>query len=146
RRCDLVLADAVTADALRRDGLPNVRAVNLAGCPALRLAEPAHQGPRDVDVLFVGNMNPAVHGPRLPWLGRLAKLSDRWRVAVHSGVFGDAYWGLLRRARVVFNRSRRGECNRRAFEAAAAGALLFLEEGNEAAAGLFADRRECVCY
>src|SRR5438132_3738527 len=36
----------------------------------------------------------------------------------------------MRRARIVFNRSVRGECNKRAFEAAAAGALLFQEAEN----------------
>src|SRR5205807_214149 len=40
-------------------------------------------------------------------------------------VFGDEYRKLLSRARIVFNRSIRGECNKRVFEAAATGALLF---------------------
>jgi hypothetical protein len=66
----------------------------------------------------------------LPWLGRLARLRVKWRVEIHQGVFGEEYWKLLRRARIVFNRSIRGECNKRTFEAPAAGVLLFQEEGN----------------
>ena len=40
----------------------------------------------------------------------------------------------------------RGECNRRAFEAACCGALLFQERGNAETAAFFRDREECVCY
>ena len=67
-----------------------------------------------------------------------------WRS--HAGVFGDDYRDLLCRARVVFNRSVRGECNRRAFEAAACGALLFQERGNAETPDYFRDRAECVYY
>lgn len=65
---------------------------------------------------------------------------------VAEGVFGDDYRELLRRARVAFNRSIRGECNRRAFEAAAAGAMLFQEAGNREVPDYFRDRHECVFY
>ena len=40
----------------------------------------------------------------------------------------------------------RGECNRRTFEAACCGALLFQERGNAETAAFFRDREECVCY
>src|SRR5207248_595316 len=63
-----------------------------------------------------------------------------------TGVFGAGYRELLGRARIVFNRSIRGECNRRAFEAAAAGALLFQEAGNREVPAYFQDRKECVYY
>ena len=74
-------------------------------------------------VLFVGNLHPAVQRERMPWLARLAGLGDRRRVVIQTGVFGEAYRALLARSRIVFNRSIRGECNLRVFEAAAAGAL-----------------------
>ena len=57
--------------------------------------------PRDIDVLCIGNMNPAVQRQRLPWLMRLARLGKRWRVAIHAGIFGDSYRKLLARARIV---------------------------------------------
>src|SRR5437764_762241 len=59
---------------------------------------------RDIDILFVGNLHPAVQRERLPWLARLARLGERWNVQIHQGSFGDEYKQLLQRARVVFNR------------------------------------------
>jgi hypothetical protein len=43
----------------------------------------------------------------------------------------------LQRVKIVLNRGVRGECNLRAFEAAAAGALLFQEAGNREAPEFF---------
>src|SRR5437868_5336515 len=87
---------------------------------------------------YGGSLHPAVQGERLPWLGRLARFAERYRVVIRGGVFGDDYRALLRRARVVFNRSVRGEANRRAFEALAGGALLFQEAENRELPGLLA--------
>jgi tetratricopeptide (TPR) repeat protein len=128
---DLVLTDAPSAEKLRRAGLPHVRAANLFGLDryfAAAIDEP--EGPRDIDVLFVGNMHPHIQGERLPWLGRIGALADRFRVVIAAGVFGAEYRALLRRAKLVFNRSIRGECNLRALEAAASGAALLQEVEN----------------
>lgn len=129
---DLVLTDAPSADRLRRAGNEHVRAANLFGLDryfAASIDEPEIE--RDLDVVFVGNMSSAVQRERLPWLGRLARLADRFQVRVASGVFGADYLALLRRAKLVFNRSIRGECNLRALEAAASGAVLLQEAENE---------------
>jgi tetratricopeptide (TPR) repeat protein len=101
---------------------------------------------RDIDVLFVGNLNHDVHHERAPWLSRLARLGTRHRVHILSGVYGDDYAALLNRARIVWNRSIRGELNMRAYEAAACGAVLFLEEENLEVQDVFADRESCVLY
>jgi len=146
RRCDLVLTDAAGVDALAREGITHARSANLFGCGRDFLDGPAADSPRDIDVLFVGNLHPAVQRDRLPWLARLAALADRWCVVVRTNVYGDDYRRLLRRARIVFNRSVRGECNQRAFEAAASGALLFQEAGNPEVPAYFTDRREYVAY
>lgn len=144
--CDLVLTDSVGVEALARAGVGHARPANLFGCPgSFPDADPPTVA-RDIDVLFVGNLSPTVQRGRLPWLGRLARLSDRHRVIVYTGVFGEDYFRLLSRASIVFNRSRHGTCNRRAFEAAAAGALLFQEEGNREVPAYFRDREECVFY
>ncbi|OWK35319.1 glycosyltransferase [Fimbriiglobus ruber] len=128
---DLVLTDAQAAERFRRAGLGTAYPANLYGLDHAGLAEvDAPDGPRDIDVLFVGNLNPAVHGDRLGWLGRVARLGDRFRVVIRTGVFGDEYRALVRRAKVVFNRSIRGECNQRVLEAAAGGAVLFQEADN----------------
>jgi hypothetical protein len=145
RRCDLVLIDVPGVEVMAREGFHHWRPANLFGC-APELLGPWPDGPRDIDVLFVGNLHPAVQRERLSWLGRLARLSDRWKVVITSGVFGEEYRALLARSRVVFNRSIRGECNLRAMEAAAAGALLFQEADNQEVHDYFRHLRECVCY
>src|SRR5262249_13413668 len=61
-------------------------------------------------------------------------------------VYGDEYRTLLARARIGFNRSIQGECNQRALEAAAAGALLFQEAGNREVPAFFHDGKEYVAY
>src|SRR5262249_33552785 len=63
-----------------------------------------------------------------------------------TGVFGPRYRELLARSRVVFNRSIRGECNQRVFEAAASGCLLFQEAGNPEVPLFLEPGREYVEY
>jgi GT2 family glycosyltransferase/tetratricopeptide (TPR) repeat protein len=145
RQCEVVLTDTVGVETLAREGI-KARAANLYGCEPAFLDAPCPEGGRDLDVLFVGNLHPPVQRERLAWLGRLARLGDRWRVAIDTGVFGDDYRRLLGRARIVFNRGIRGECNRRAFEATALGALLFQEAENREVPRYFRDRQECVYY
>ena len=57
---------------------------------------------RDIDMLVVGNFNSAVQRERMPWLGRLARLSRRCNVVMRTGVFGENYRRLLARSRIVF--------------------------------------------
>jgi GT2 family glycosyltransferase/Tfp pilus assembly protein PilF len=146
RRSDLALTDVAGVEALAREGITHARAANLFGLERASVEESAKDASRDIDVLFVGNLSPAVQRERLPWLARIAQLADRWRVVIHTGAYGAEYRALLRRARIVFNRSIRGECNRRTFEAAAAGALLFQEAGNREVLAYFRDRQECIYY
>jgi hypothetical protein len=101
---------------------------------------------RDIDVLFVGSMNHDVQIERMPWLARLARLSPRYRVLLASGVYGEPYAALLNRARIVWNRSIRGELNMRAYEAPACGAVLFMERENREVRDLFVDGESCVLY
>lgn len=112
--------------------------------PARHRREPRVE--RDIDVLFVGNMNHDVHDERAPWLARLARLGARHRVVLAAGVYGDAYADLLRRARIVWNRAIRGEMNMRAYEAPAAGALLLMERENLEVRDVFVDGVSCVLY
>ncbi|HYH66560.1 MAG TPA: glycosyltransferase [Urbifossiella sp.] len=128
---DLVLTDQPAVDRFHRAGIAHVRPANLYGLDREFLAEAgATHVDRDIDVLFVGNMNPAVQGGRLPWLGRVGRLAGRHRVVIATGLFEADYRALLRRAKMVFNKSIRGECNQRAFEAAATGAVLLQEAEN----------------
>jgi glycosyltransferase involved in cell wall biosynthesis/Tfp pilus assembly protein PilF len=146
RRCDLILVDSLGVETFARQGVGQARAANLFGCKRPFLEAMPDDSRRDVDVLFVGNLHPAVQRERLPWLARLARLGERRRIVIRTGVLGDAYRALLAQARIVFNRSTRGECNLRVFEAAAAGALLFQEADNREVPAYFRDRQECVYY
>jgi glycosyltransferase involved in cell wall biosynthesis/predicted Zn-dependent protease len=143
--CDLVLTDTRGAASWRHAGLEHVQAGNLFGAEKAFLEEmPGSE--RDIDVLFVGSLCRAVQRQRLTWLGRLAGLGDRWRVHIQNHVLSEEYRKLLRRARVVFNQSIRGECNRRVFEAISGGALLFQEAGNIEVEALLRDGHEYVAY
>ncbi|HEV8060372.1 MAG TPA: glycosyltransferase [Gemmataceae bacterium] len=144
---DLILTDTEGVERLAKEGIHHALAANLFGLEAGWLsAVPALDANRDIDVLFAGNMHQAVQRERLRWLGRLVSLGDRYCVSIVQGVFDTSYRDLARRARIIFNRSIWGECNMRAFEAAAAGALLFQEESNREIAAYFRDRQECVLY
>jgi GT2 family glycosyltransferase/tetratricopeptide (TPR) repeat protein len=144
--CDLVLTDAVGVETMERAGIAHARQAILFGCERRLVEEAWPERERDIDVLFVGNVNPVVQRERLAWLGRLARLADRRRVVIQMGVYGAEYREVLARARIVFNRAIRGECNKRVFEAAAAGALLFQEAGNHEVPDILRDRQECVYY
>jgi hypothetical protein len=97
---DLVLTDRPAVARLTRAGLPHARPANLYGLDRHLLAEiDAPEGDRDIDVLFVGNLHPAVQGERLRWLGRLARPADQCRVPIASRVFGADYRALVRRAK-----------------------------------------------
>jgi glycosyltransferase involved in cell wall biosynthesis/predicted Zn-dependent protease/predicted O-methyltransferase YrrM len=144
--CELVLTDTASAEALSRAGVTAARAANLFGCAPSSMENPAPESPRDIDILFCGNLQQAIQRERLPWLGRLGPLGTRWRVVIATGIFGDEYRRLLGRARVVFNRSARGESNLRTMEGVAAGALLFQEADNREVSAYFRDGQECVFY
>ena len=101
---------------------------------------------KDIDVLFLGNLNHAAHADRARYLERLAKLSDRYRVVIAGGIVGEAYGQLLARARIVFNHSIRGELNLRVFETLACGSLAFIEDTNEEVRDWFKPGHEIVLY
>ncbi|HEB53044.1 MAG TPA: glycosyltransferase family 1 protein, partial [bacterium] len=104
-------------------------------------------GPRDLDVGFAGNLNPAVQRERAPWLDRVRSLGERGvRVEVTTGMHGEAYGRFLNRCRIGFNRSIRGEMNLRAFEVPACGALLLMERDNLEVRDFFEPGEECVLY
>lgn len=103
--------------------------------------------PRDLDLAFAGNLNPAVQRERAAWIGRLERLRHRGiAVEVRQGLFGEGYGRLLNRTRIGFNRSIRGEMNLRAFEVPACGALLLQERENLEVRDFFVPGEEVVLY
>ncbi len=112
----------------------------------IRTDRPRPESERPLDIVFAGAADPIRHRPRLAWLGRLARLADRWKVAIRTGIPESEYQTLLSQARIVFNQSTHGECNHRVFEAAAAGALLFQEADNRTVPLYLEPGREYVAY
>jgi glycosyltransferase involved in cell wall biosynthesis/Tfp pilus assembly protein PilF len=162
--CDLIVTDTPGADVMKREGLGAVWAANLCGSERLFVekgleSSPAspdqeyhspptthHSPAQDIDILFLGNINPAVQKERMPWLARVARLSRKHRVLMQTGIFGETGLRLLQRARIVFQFSARGKYGRRSGEAAAAGALVFQEADNRELFHILTPDRECVAY
>lgn len=146
---DWLVADLGGCQVLRDMGFSNVEHALLWGYNPeqhrlLRGYENDVQ--RDIEVLFIGSFHPYIHPRRFRMLARVARLSTRYRILLASGVYGEAYTQLMNRAKIVFNHSVRGECNMRAYEAAACGALLFNETDNLEIGLVFRDGEECVLY
>jgi tetratricopeptide (TPR) repeat protein len=144
--CDHVLTDSPGVAVMRRAGMEHVSPMNLAGLPQSFLGLPLDGPVRDIDVLVVGTFSPAQRRERLAWLGRLASLADRRRILIRRGVPEEDYQELLWRSKIVFNLSGHGECNRRALEAAACGAVLFQEADNLEVPDCLAAGAEFVPY
>ncbi len=101
---------------------------------------------KDIDVVFVGNLNHAIHVERGRFLEKIAALSGKYRVQICAGHFGEEYATLINRAKIVFNYSVRRELNLRCFEAMACDSLLFLERDNLEVSQVFQDRQDLVLY
>jgi hypothetical protein len=147
RWCDLVLTDSRAVELLQREGIGPALSMDLFGSQKRFVEFPwPTVSERDIDILYVGYLNQAIHRERLPWLGRLADLSDRYRVLIEQNVFDDDYCRLLGRAKIAFNRTLGSVSNRRVWEAVAAGALLFVEEENLELPAVLEPGRECVYF
>jgi tetratricopeptide (TPR) repeat protein len=142
---DLLLIDQNGCRVLRHLGFENARYAALWGYkPDIHRRLPDVE--RDLDVVMIGNLNPWIQRERARWIARVAQLSPRYQVVLVEGVTGEDHTRLLNRAKIVFNHSIRGEMNARAFEAPAAGALMFYELGNDEVGQFLVDGEECVLY
>lgn len=101
---------------------------------------------RDIDILFLGNLNHAIHRARGKMLEVAARLSDEYRVLIDAGYPPEEYARRLNRARIVVNYAVRHEMNLRCFEAPACGALLFVEDENLEVANYLTNREHVVFY
>lgn len=128
--CEWVFTDEAGVAALHSEGIAHASYGRLYGCGESYAQATPPETFRDIDLLFVGNLHQAIQAERLPWLERLAQLGPQVRVEIRTGPRGEEYRRLLRRARLVFNRSVRGELNQRVAEAVSCGALLLQEAGN----------------
>jgi glycosyl transferase family 1 len=106
------------------------------------------------DIGLVGNLSPTVQRGRAPWLARVARLADRYRVRIAGGVFNEGCARIINATKITFNYTFKipvnhtfdGCLNMRCYEAAACGSLLFCDEENEEIREFFEDRVHCVLY
>jgi tetratricopeptide (TPR) repeat protein len=102
--------------------------------------------PRDIDVLFLGNLNHAIHRARGQVLEKIARHSQGLRVVIDAGLPPEQYALRLNEAKIAINFGVRGEMNLRCFEAPACGALLFIEEDNQETFDWLEPWEQCVPY
>jgi tetratricopeptide (TPR) repeat protein len=120
---DLIWTDARGTELFQAAGLRNVRAVVPLGRPTSPPG-PDPAAKRDLDLVWVGNFNPAIHGDRLPWVVRVARFSERYRVRIVPGLDTDGIRPLFERARVAFLPSFQGGWDGLLPEALAAGTVV----------------------
>lgn len=99
--------------------------------------EPALPGERDIPVSFVGTLHHPNNPDRAPFL---AAFKRRCPLVTATGDF-RAVFG---RSRIVLNQSAVGEVNFRVFEAAACGAALLTEQGDNGLEELFVPGEEIL--
>ncbi len=142
---DLILTDRPGVEIFRNAGFSHVERAKLFGfVPKEHYRIPEIEPVYDISI--VGNLRHEVQRERSLWLARVARLSDRYRVNITSGLYGEAYTRTLNQSRITFNRSIRGEMNMRAYEAPACGSLMFFEDSNREVRDIYEDRVHCVLY
>jgi len=127
---DYVLADQGLVDILKAKGLDHCAywpSYALYPERSFLISPPLE---RIWDVAYIGSLNLALHPKREGYLKRLLQLSDRYHIRVDTHLYGAEYNQFLNQSRLVFNYSIRGEMNLRAFEAAASGAVVLIEDTN----------------
>lgn len=143
-RYDIVLTDRLGSEQLRLAGVRSAYwqpiYTHVAGLHRQLARE------KDIDILFAGSPNYAVHAERGRLLEKVASMSERYRIVIGSGYQGEHYTEVMNRARIVFNYGLRREMNMRCFESIACGALLFVEETNLEVFDWLKDREEVVAY
>lgn len=144
QRFDAILCDKSGVDVLRSAGLAPEHLFPLYSHDAGVMTP--HGGVKDIDVGFVGTINPARHAERARLLERLANLSGRYRVYIAEGPSGAGYAQILSRCKLVFNMSARGELNARVFETLACRSCPMLETSNAEALDFFEEGREILFY
>jgi GT2 family glycosyltransferase/tetratricopeptide (TPR) repeat protein len=141
-RCDRVLTDPGQVGAFARCGLSHAAAAPLAAIVAGPVS--AGAADRDTDVLALVEAPLPPGGGR--WLTRLARLGDRYRVAIRADAPGVDLGPQIQSARLVVRPPGSPGGAPGALAAAAGGALLVAEAGDPALAGYLEPGTEFAPY
>lgn len=133
------LAQQGQVEAFRKAGISNVQWLPLACDPALHHIGPF---PRDIDVAYIGSLNPEEESRRRTLLDRIATRFPNHRI-------GKAWPAdmatIYARSKIVVNIAVERDVNMRVFEAMASGALLITDEA-EGLESLFTDGEDLVIF
>lgn len=103
-------------------------------------------GPKLWDIVFLGNLNHGVQQDRETSLYELARIGNRYRVHISTGIYGQEYAEVLSRSHLVFNRAIRDEANMRFFESIGCGATVMNRRLDELERlGFMADEHYLEC-
>jgi tetratricopeptide (TPR) repeat protein len=144
-RCDRVVCAGDDAARLRRLGYDCIHVPSRWNETLPQVEDAVTASPRDVDVLFAGDVHAARQRQRLPWLGRLARLSPRRRVHFHTTAT-EPDEALLRRARLWFHRGGGAVGLQRLERAAALGAAPLLSADDAAVDSYWRHGYNCLRY
>lgn len=142
---DYLFTDLKGVEIFKRHGYNNVEYFPMFSFDP-EVHRPLPEIEKIYDICFIGNLNHAVQRERAQWLRRIALLSQKYKVIIANGIYGEDYTHLLNQSKIIFNRSIRGEMNMRAYEAPACRTLLFFEEENLEVRNFYTDRVHCVLY
>jgi len=94
---------------------------------------------RDLDLVFVGTVDPVLHPERAKFFGAV---NQKVPLSILSGDYLEPY----SRAKIILNQVVNGDLNFRVFEALSSGALLVTPKIENGLLELFEDKKEIVCY
>lgn len=131
-------------DCLYREGVRNIAYRNWWGFHPKYHQKIIDFDEKDIDLLFIGNLNSDVQEERGRILFEIASHGFE-NAMITTGVYEKDYCNLLNRAKIIYNLNVRGEINMRSFEAPAVGALMLVDE-NDNIKKYYIPGKDCVTY
>jgi hypothetical protein len=83
-----------------------------------------HDMKKIYDIVFIGTMNPNNYTERISLIERMKK---KFNIKIFSGVYGEDMAKIYSQAKIVFNKSLKGDLNMRVFEAISCGSMLLTD-------------------
>ncbi len=142
---DLILADEFGAGLLKANGFERTAITQWQG------VNPGPQRPdsrveRDIDLLFVGDLDYNIAYERNRWLDRLAILSDGFNIVFLPPQPEDKLVELCQRTKIVFDSTLSGGISHLALVGASCGALVMLHSENTVGLSCLKPDVHCVTY